>query len=239
MGLETSSNNDNAGTFLTVRMGVDDKGRKKAVLAKRCTADTPGARQVFKANGDPAQNKDGENVYRLEYTAVKGRIVGMENVVSEFNGKSVKYLNIRIEDGAEHFILVLERGDRYWSDFMMRLPMINIDEPVRMAPYAIEEDGKFNQGISMQQHGEKVLRKWTKENGYEGGPPMAEQKEINDEVKWDFGNRNKWLEANVLEPAMAKLEASIPQGPKPTAEAKVAPQQGAHIAGDDEADLPF
>lgn len=228
MGLETQSHNDGGSTFLSVRMGVDDRGRKKAILAKRSTAETPGARQVFKGNGDPALDKDGNNVYRLEYAAINGRITGMETVQSEFNGKPVRYLNIGIEDRGERFVLVLERGDRYWSDFMMRLPMLDLGKPVRLAPYAIEEDGKFNQGVSMQQDGNKVPRKWTKENNYEGGPPMAEQIEINDEVKWDFGKRNKWLEANVLDPAIAYLSKSTAQPSKP-----------ATVATDSDDDLPF
>ena len=245
MGLEANDQYEGGATFLTVRMGTDDKGRKRAILAKRCPADTPGAKQVFKANGEAAVNKDGDAVYRLEYPALTGQIFKLESTESEYNGKTVKYLQVHVSDQGEHYILTLERGYRYWSDFLMRLPNVRLSEPVRLAPYAIEEDGKFNQGISMKQNERKVERKWNAANGYENGPPMAEQIEINDEVKWDFGKRNRWMEANVLaeaieelkvvggDPAAARKPDSTP-APSQSARPKVTP-----LSEMPDDDLPF
>ena len=239
MGLETNDQYEGGATFLTVRMGTDAKGRKKAILAKRCSPEEIGAKQVFKANGDPALNKDGEAVYRLEFPALFGKITKLAKAESEYNGKTVRYLQVHVMDRGELYVLTLERGDRYWSDFLMRLPMIDLDVPVRLAPYAIEEDGKFNQGISMRQDDEKISRKWTKENDYKDGPPMAEQVTVNDEVQWDFGKRNKWLEERVVDPTAEYLEKQTEALAK--ADAKPMPKAAASAAAGDENDddLPF
>ena len=192
-------------TFLSVRTSTDDKGRKKSVIAKRCTKDEPGAKLITKADGMPALDKDGNHTYRLEYDFIEGRIRGLEKRVTEFG----KYLDIHIQDDRT-YILSLERGDRYWSDFLQRLLNVDLGKTVRLTPYSIEENGKYNQGISMRQDGMKINRRWTKENNYEGGPPQAEQKEVNEEMVWDFGKRNSWLEANVLDVCSARIGNAVP-----------------------------
>lgn len=201
------NNQRNGGyTSLSVRTSTDDKGRKRAVIAKRCTKDAPGARIVTKADGMPALDKEGNNVYRLEFDYIEGRIVKLEKRTSDYGD----FLDVMIHDD-EVYMLSLGRGDRYWGDFMQRLLNVDPSKPVRLTPYNIEDDGKYNQGISMVQNGQKVTRKWTKENNYEGGPPQAEYDEF--EKQWRFGKRNAWLEANVLDVFVTKLGAVPVAGP--------------------------
>ena len=134
MGLGTNDQNNSGATFLAVRISTDAKGRKHAILAKRCDEGTPGAKQVFKADGNPAITKDGQNVYRLEYDWVEGRIVKLEKHDADYGGKPKSYLHVHIQDGSERFVLSLERGDRYWSDFLLRLPMIEPTKAVHFQP---------------------------------------------------------------------------------------------------------
>lgn len=230
MGLNTNEHNDDGAVFLSVRISTDAKGRKKAILAKRCTADTPGAKQVFKADGSPAANKDGDNVYRLEFDSLTGRIVKLERHDAEFgDGKKQSYLHVSVHDGSDLYVLSLDRGDRYWSDFLMRLPLVDTSAPVTLAPYQIPEEGsdKYNAGIGIRQNGQKVKRKWNKEDGYDGGPPQATFDE--DEQEWKWGKRNKWMEENILAPIAASLQAMPGEVTAPAAPA----------SNDDDDGLPF
>lgn len=224
MGL--GSNNHESSTRLTVGISKDDKGREHAVIGMRCDESTPGAKMVYKKANEPALDKNGNPVYRLEYDYVEGLILGLAKEETDFG----KFLSITIRDGANTYRLRLERGSRYWTDFLMRLDNVRLTAPVRLSPYSIKEEGKksANQGIAMRQDGDKVERVWNQANGYEGGPPQAEFDE--DEQEWKFGKRNNWLEKNVLDKAIEFL-ASV-TAPTPTA--AVASQQE-----QDEGDLPF
>ena len=175
-----------------------------------------------------ALDKNGNEVFRLEYDFIEGRIVALENEDTDFG----KFLNVSIRDGGQVYRLRMERGSRYWADFLMRLPMLNLGEEVRLSPYSIKEEGKKtpNQGIAMKQAGEKIARKWNKENDYAGGPPQAEYDE--DEGEWKFGKRNRWLEENVLDPARGTLAKLV----SPTSSPAIAV---ANSSNPDDDDLPF
>lgn len=205
MGLERKSSTGDNAIYLTVRTSTDSKGRKRAVLAQRVPQGTPGAVQVFKADGTPATNKEGDTVWRLEYDSITGVITKVAKHDADFgDGKGQSYCRVTITDDGQDFVLDLDRGDRYWADFLMRLPNMKLGAAVTLLPYNImDEQGKYNMGVSMRQNGDKVERKWTAANGYAGGPPKAIYDE--DEGEWKFGKRNKWLEDNVLDAVAAQL----------------------------------
>lgn len=227
MGLGTNERSN----VQRLRIGIktDDKGRKSAVIGLRCEAGTPGAKQVFKSDGEPAMDKDGKNVYRLEYGYVEGRIVKLEKQSVDFGKGNVELLDITITDEAgDVYVLQVDRGDRYWADFLMKLPNVNLSLPVRIAPFNFEgDDGKKMVGVTVTQNGSKVPRKWTKENNYENGPPEATYDE--DEKKWLFGKRNKWMDTHIVDWYAAELAA------KPTA----VPATVAEPPAGEEDDLPF
>lgn len=219
---------------LKVGVTTDDKGRKKSIIGMRCKEGDKDSKPVYKKDGTPALDKDGNAVYRLEFDYIEGRITKLEQSQTDFGN----FLEVTIEDGTSAWVLQLVRGDRYWTDFVMRLPMLDLGAPVRMSPYSIENaDGKHNMGIAMRQAGEKIERKWTAANGYEGGPPMAEFNE--DEGKWMFGKRNRWLDEMVVGPVRAKLASTAPLSP-PAAVAP-APVSGGDLPSEegDNDDLPF
>lgn len=213
-------------TYLSVRTSTDDKGRRRAVITKRCKKDDPGAKLITRADGKEALDKDGNPAYRLEFDYLEGTITKIERRTTEFG----KYLDIHIRDDRD-YILSLDRGDRYWYDFLQRILNVNIEKPLRLIPYNIEEDGSYHIGIAMRQDGMKIKRRWTSENGYAGGPPPAEQKEVNEEQVWDFGKRNAWLDTNVVDVLSEKLAHNPVE---PLRAAAVTPQEN---TPDD--DLPF
>jgi hypothetical protein len=200
MGLGEFTTRSNA-TYLRIGMGVDDKDRPRAVIAKRCKEGTPGAVQVFKASGDPALDKDGNTVWRMEYPNVEGMVAKIVRSVQEYNGKDIHTLDIHIEDGGSLFILQIDRGDEYWGDFAMRCPNIKWDKPVKLCPYSIpREDNpeKRNRILMVYQGDEKVQRAWNKEST--DGPPQPVFDE--DEKKWMWGKRNNWLDNGPIEEAI-------------------------------------
>ena len=237
MGLITNDTHEGGAVFLSVRTSTDAKGRKRAVLAQRCKEDTLGAKQVFKADGSPALTKDGDTCWRLEYDAIEGFITRLEKHDADFgDGKKQSYLHIYIKDGPDRFVLSLDRGDRYWSDFLLRLPLLAPQTLTKFQPYSIsDDDGKTNQGISMRQYGKKIERRWNATTGYDGGPPPATFDE--DEQEWKWGKRNKWMEDNILDPIAKEYDEPHPlEGqPQPVGDQPEPEQPPPH----DEDDLPF
>lgn len=221
MGLGTSERGNYA-TRLRIGTTTDAKGKPHAVVGVRCKEDTPGAKPVLKADGTHIANKKtGELLYRLEYDFIEGHITALAIAEDDYG----KYLDVSIEDDAK-YVLRLDRGDRYWTDFCKRLPNVRLAGRVRLTPYNFKNDeGKTVQGISILQDGAKIVSPWNKENGYEGGPPQAEFDE--DEQEWKFGKRNRWFEENVIKEAIASI------GGLALTKAPDAP------AGNDEDDLPF
>lgn len=205
MGLTQRTSETNDATYLTIRTSTDAKGRKRAVLAKRVPEGTPGARQVFKADGMPALNKEGGTVWRLEYDELAGHIAALQEHTADYgDGKSQQYMRVVITDGEAQYVLDLERGDRYWADMLMRLPNVDLADAVTIAPYNfINDEGKTVMGVRLLQHGVKVMKAWNKDTPAGEGPPEGIYDK--DEEEWRWGKRNKWLEDNVLRPIGAKL----------------------------------
>lgn len=200
MGLGTHTHSNV--TYLRVGQSKDEKGRLRSVIGKRCEASTLNAKPVYKADGTQATDKNGNGVFRLEYDFIEGKITKLTRTEDDYG----KYLDVTIEDGADVYALRLDRGERYWADFCLRLPMLNLLKPARLQPYSIEgDDGKTNKGIAMKQDGQKVDRKWSQERGYDGGPPQATFDE--DEKEWKYGKRNNWIDDNIVDPIASELAA--------------------------------
>ncbi len=237
MSYGTTTQQGNTKHF-SVRTSTDAKGRKQAVFALPAQQGEAGAKQVFDKDNAPVVDKEGKPRYRTEHNFIDGVIVALEQHEAEFNGKVLRFLNIVMMDKDECYSISIQRGDRYWVDFLKRLPGIDLSKPVRLSPYSIENDGKWNQGIVAQQDGKKVMSAFTRENNW-GGMDNAVQVEFNGEMKWNYGPRDKWLEANVLLPAQAKLHDVASEGPVPalTAEPPHANDGGAEPEETD--DLPF
>lgn len=235
MGLGNFTNRNNT-TYLRIGMGVDDKGRPRAIIGRRCKEGTPGAVQVFKGNGDPATDKDGNSVWRTEHAFIEGMVMAMNRVTKNFNGKDTEELELEIvDDAGELFTLQLEKGDTYWGDLAQRMPNIDWSKSVKLQPYSIaREDNpeKRNRILMVYQDGVKVPKKWNKETPAGEGPPPVTYD--NDEKKWMWGKRNNWLDTNPVQQAIDKVTFLNSAGPRPDAPAEVADDAGTEID-----DLPF
>lgn len=205
-GLETFRNRSNT-TFLRIGMGKDDKGRPRAVLGRRAKEGEPGAVRVFKAKGEPATDKDGNNVYRHEFGAITGRVIRIERKEVTFSGAPQQMLEIElVDDSGELFTIQLDRGDRYWSDLACRMNAIDWSKPVRLAPFSIARENdpdKRNNMLVAYQDGTKIEKVWNKDTPEGEGPPPAVYDA--DEKKWMWGKRNNWLDQNPIQTAINKV----------------------------------
>lgn len=215
-------NNSNGGNAILLSVVSRKEGDKTYIgFGRRVKADTPGAHPAFKVNGEPVIDKNGNQVHRLEYRGLEGTIVAMEKREVDFGGgKKGRFLNVTISDKDESYVLSIDHGSRYWYDFCLRLPNVDFSKPVTLTPYDINNAEGRNAGISIKQGGQTVKRKWSKEAGYENGPPQPEQDE--DTGDWQFGKRNAWVVKNVVDFIAASLPGATAANVQALAESEEA-----------------
>lgn len=168
-------------------------------LVRSAKEDTPGAVAVKNAS-------TGETVWQLHDEWVQGRIIALDDKDGEF-GKS---LTVVLDDVGSRYQVDLKDGSMYWSDFLKRLPNVDLSQDVTLFPYSIEEEGRKvpNQGVSMKQGGAKVARAFTKENP--NGLPQPVSVKFNGKDQLDWGPQNEFLVNTVLSEARKKLGSAQP-----------------------------
>lgn len=201
------------GKFFSIRTRTDAKGHKNACLALSVDKDTPGAEPVYNKEGKPVTDKDGNQRYRLTFSFVEGHIVDFLTKQVEYNGKPIDLLDVVLFDGTDRLTISMQRGDRYWVNFMSRLPAVDLSKPVRMSPYNFTDDkGSQFTGLSMIQDGKKVYPVYTKENNW-GDMPKAKTLEFGGKTLWDFSERDNWLEVRGIHAAAKELEKMAQESP--------------------------
>ncbi len=92
--------------------------------------------------------------HELIYTEVSGIISKIKFHDGDF-GKSIQ-LTIT-DEGEDPLVLSVKTDSNFGEDLMKKIPNINFDEPVRIAPYAFTDDkGKSRKGVTVYQDEEKV-----------------------------------------------------------------------------------
>ncbi len=103
---------------------------------------------------NPKTKADGI-AYERVFPALNGQISNIYfSEKLQDDGTRLKALNIKLgedEDGTEQ-IATMPEDSRFATDFLAKLPNINLDEPVRIAPYDFEpEKGGRKVGLSITQ----------------------------------------------------------------------------------------
>lgn len=101
------------------------------------------------------ETSDGKTGSKWEfvYNSIQGQITGL----AFFEGDYGKQLQVRIKDGEEEVVLSLNTQTPFGEDFMKKLPNIDLNEKVKISPYAItNENGKVNKGVSIFQGDKKI-----------------------------------------------------------------------------------
>jgi hypothetical protein len=114
----------------------------------------------------------GKVVYERHDGYVEGVITGMNYNSRTVNGQELVTLQVALDDVGERYILNLQKGYKVWRHFLLMLPNIKPGVPVRFDPYDYlrKKDGKRMTGLGIQQNGEKVEWKYTRENGLPDAP---------------------------------------------------------------------
>ena len=94
------------------------------------------------------ETKEEKHKFELVYSAING-IIGK---VTINKGKFGDQLIIPITDGEETLTLALSTSQNFGENFMQKMPNIDFNKPVRLAPFSFTSDqGKTIRGIDVRQ----------------------------------------------------------------------------------------
>ena len=191
-------------TYMSINVGRDKEGRECAVFVRRVPAGTPGCKPVLNKDGVHVTNKkDGTPLYKMEHDFIRGRIIGVDHVEEEYDGRKENYTEITITKGGKTVVLKLKFGDNYWVDFGNRAPYIDAKQEVEIVPYRIHQEGKKHPArfLIPYQAGQKIPGYWNKENNWrndaegKGGLPSGKQVEnpVDGKLVWTFLDRDRYI----------------------------------------------
>jgi len=166
------------------------------------------------------ETSDGTKGSKLEklFNSVSGKITK----VDIYDGTFAKSLLLTIEDeGCEPVVVSFNTNSNFGEDMLKKLFSINMDEPVKIAPYSVtdETSGKSKRGVSVIQNGEKLksffhsydalTKKSSPINGYPDVPKQKGKKAISsDEWKIYFAQARVFMLEQVAE--KFKIEEKVP-----------------------------
>lgn len=114
-------------------------------LCEKVDEGTPGSRKREHEKSD----KSIVVKYEIEYKSCDGVIKYIDFKDTDFG----QQCNVEFED----FVLTLDTSSRYFIDFAKKLPSINIEKPVEIAPYDWEpEPGRRSTGLNIIQDHKKA-----------------------------------------------------------------------------------
>jgi hypothetical protein len=109
---------------------------------------TPGA---VRRDYETSDGKKGTK-YELIVDSIEGKITNLDIYEGDYGNQ----LKVSFGEGEEEIIVSLPTASSFGIDFMKKLPLLNLEEVVKIAPYSFEADGKKKKGVTVYQNGEKV-----------------------------------------------------------------------------------
>lgn len=112
-----------------------------------------GAEGAVKREYETSDGKTGSK-WEYVYTELTGKITN----VSFYEGDYGKLIQLTVEDEeSDPVVLSVNTSSNFGEDIMKKLPSIDLEEPVTLAPYSFEDDkGKKKRGVTITQNGEKL-----------------------------------------------------------------------------------
>ena len=162
------------------------------------------------------ETSDGKTGTR--YENVYTEIVGTITKIAFYYGNFGTTLQLTITDGDEKpVVLALGTSSNYGEDMMKKLPNVDLSMPVKLAPYAFEDNkGKSRKGITVTQNGVKILNHFYDVESKEllhnhPKPPVAKKNKTisSDEWKVYFGQVRLFLIGFITEKYDLDSEQSI------------------------------
>jgi hypothetical protein len=143
MGL--GSNSGSPRIFLSVGFG---KIRQKSLENKeKVTSTTPNAVKRLK--------QDNTETWAIEHDYISGKI---ENIFFKEDEKYGNSFEVVLLDGIDKYQISFSEDNRFWFDFMKKLPNVLMNDAVKITAYDFvdKKTGKRKAGISLEQNGNKI-----------------------------------------------------------------------------------
>lgn len=134
--------------------------------------------------------KTGKLVHEQKYKDLSGILVSVQTRENDFG----KQWSLKFKDGEDVYIINLPYSSRYSSDFLKKLPNIDLSNVVKFAPYSFADKQTQKQitGITLYQNGNKVESAYTKDNP--NGLPQMKQIKVKGVTTWDDTDMMEFLE---------------------------------------------
>ncbi len=125
---------------------------------------------------------EGKGSWAVEYSWIEGQIKKIYYKESKEYGNSYE---VTIDDGENLYNVSFKENSRYCQDFLVKLPNIDLSQPVKITPYDMRsEDGKERRGTSVMQNGIKLKSYFSQKEGdvwiYREGFPEPKKPKLTD-----------------------------------------------------------
>jgi hypothetical protein len=173
------------------------------------------------ANSKQRTSKTGKIVHEESYDFVSGIITDISTKDSEYG----KFWNVRLQDGADTYVLQFQYSGGNASSFLKAIPNADLAKEIKIKP-RVEMNGDKKRTTVMLIQDDTIIRwKWTKDSP--GDLPSLKKVKIKGVEQWDDSDM------------MEALEAYIDEHVKPKLKPAVGANDNTIIGAEDDNDVPF
>lgn len=173
------------------------------------------------ASSKQRTSKTGKIVHEESYDFVSGIITDISTKDSEYG----KFWNVRIQDGADTYVLQFQYSGGNASSFLKAIPNADLAKEITIKPRSEMNGDKKRTTVMLIQDDTIIRWKWTKDNP--GDLPSLKKIKIKGVEQWDDSDM------------MEALEAYIDEHVKPKLKPAVGANDNTIIGAEDDNDVPF
>jgi hypothetical protein len=172
------------------------------------------------ASSKQRTSKTGKIVHEESYDFVSGIITDISTKDSEYG----KFWNVRLQDGADTYVLQFQYSGGNASSFLKAIPNADLAKEIKIKP-RVEMNGDKKRTTVMLIQDDTIIRwKWTKDNP--GDLPSLKKVKVKGVEQWDDSDMMEALEAYINEHVKPKLQFAASGG-------------STIIGAEDDNDVPF
>jgi hypothetical protein len=158
------------------------------------------------ANSKQRTSKTGKIVHEESYDFVSGIITDISTKDSEYG----KFWNVRLQDGADTYVLQFQYSGGNASSFLKAIPNADLAKEIKIKP-RVEMNGDKKRTTVMLIQDDTIIRwKWTKDNP--GDLPSLKKVKVKGVEQWDDSDMMEALEAYIDEHVKPKLQSATSGG---------------------------
>lgn len=135
----------------------------------------------------------GEN--KDKFPAFEGLLIGISFRDAEFQGKKRRDVVLLFLDETTYKV-AFNVSSGYGKQTLMKLPNCDISRPIELCPTYEEVDGNKKSGMFVNQGGNSIKQKWTKDDP--GQLPQSVAIDTPKGVVWDDRKQCQWLEEFIM-----------------------------------------